>query len=369
MSMMSAARLHRIGQPFQVDEVAVPEATASDVLVQVKACGVVPNLKNVVTYFPVWFPDLPMPPLPAIFGLDPAGVVAAVGPEVHGVKVGQRVYVNPGRWCGTCVTCRSGRPLGCAGFAFSGYFGFGPDARTTVERYPWGGFAQYMVAPAYSLVELPDSVAFEAAARFGYLGTAFAALNKAGAGAQTTVLVNGASGTLGVGAVLLALAMGVPRILGVGRNRELLGRVKALDPLRIETFSTEDGSTAVWARKLTEERGVDVVIEALGPEAPASQSLEAMKSLAHGGRMIGIGGMKEPLTFDPIWMLVNQSSYVGSNWFVGSEGRAMAAMAGAGTLNLSCFEHRRYQLAQVNEAVNEAVHGAGGGFRNVVIMP
>ena len=76
MNMMTAARLHEVGKPFQLDEVAVPALTGSDVLVRVRACGVVPNLKNVVTHYPEWFPFLPLPTLPAIYGLDPAGEIA-----------------------------------------------------------------------------------------------------------------------------------------------------------------------------------------------------------------------------------------------------------------------------------------------------
>ena len=74
MKTMLAARLHEIGGPFVLEPVPLPEVRPTDVLVAVKACGVVPNLKNVVTKWPEWFPHLPLPKLPAIFGLDPAGV-------------------------------------------------------------------------------------------------------------------------------------------------------------------------------------------------------------------------------------------------------------------------------------------------------
>src|SRR5258708_12742318 len=90
-----------------------------------------------------------------------------------------------------------------------------------------------MTAPQYGLVKLPDNVTFEQAARFGYLGTSFGAMKKANAVAGQSMLVDGISGTLGLGAALLGLAMGMTRILGTGRNKELLHRVKALSPDRI----------------------------------------------------------------------------------------------------------------------------------------
>ena len=63
-----------------------------------------------------------------------------------------------------------------------GYFAFGPDGQRLFDAYPYGGLAEYLTAPARNLVLLPDSVTFEQGARFGYLGTGFSALRKAGAG-------------------------------------------------------------------------------------------------------------------------------------------------------------------------------------------
>lgn len=101
---MLAARLHDIGKPMQLEQVPVPEPRPTDVVVEVKACNIVPNLLNVLATYAEWFPYLPRPELPAIFGLDSAGVVSQVGSEVTGVEVGDRVYVNPGLSCGACST-------------------------------------------------------------------------------------------------------------------------------------------------------------------------------------------------------------------------------------------------------------------------
>jgi alcohol dehydrogenase len=75
---MRAARMHAVGAPMSIDTIAVPKPGSTDVLVEVKACGMVPNLGNVLANWTRWFPHLPLPRLPAIFGLDPAGVVVEV---------------------------------------------------------------------------------------------------------------------------------------------------------------------------------------------------------------------------------------------------------------------------------------------------
>ena len=271
---MRAARMHAVGGPMSIDTIPVPKPGSTDVLVQVKACGMVPNLGNVLANWTKWFPHLPLPKLPAIFGLDPAGVVVEVGAQVIGVKPGQRVYVNPLRSCGACQMCQAGERTRCRYFTFNGYFGFGPDAQKIYDLYPYGGFCEFMTAPQYALVKLPDSVSFEQAARFGYLGTSFGAMKKANAVAGQSMLVDGISGTLGLGAALLGLAMGMTRILGTGRNRALLDRVKALAPDRIEVHALDDGATAPWAKQQTNGDGVDFMISALGPGSPASTMLE-----------------------------------------------------------------------------------------------
>jgi len=363
---MRAARLHVEGQPFQVDTVPVPEVRPTDVLVEVKAAGVVPNLRNVVTHYSQWFPFLPLPRLPAIYGLDSAGVVSAVGNQVRSVKVGDRVYVNPGLSCGNCTACRRGEHINCTAYTFQGYFGFGPGSQQIFEDYPYGGFGQYLTAPAANLVKLHDSITFEQGARFGYLGTSYSALRKANFAPGQTLLVDGGTGTLGLGAVILALAMGASRIFATGRNTGLLKKLGSLDP-RIVPIELGKRPTAEIVMEATGGYGVDVLIEALGPNAAPATVLDSFNALRRGGKAINIGGVAEPIPLEPFPLMCLQKSYIGSLWFSTAEGQDMADMAHAGTLDLGVFEHERFSLDQVNEAL-EAVDKRGGGFTNVVIM-
>ena len=368
MEMMSAARLYDPAEPFRVDRLPIPEPSGNDVLVRVRACGVPPNLNNVIHYAEI-LPEFPLQDLPAVYGLDPAGEIAAVGADVLELAPGQRVYVNPGRSCGSCVKCRNGNPVDCPSYTFAGYFGFGPGSRRVFKRYPGGGFAEYMVAPADSIVVLPDEVSFEEAARFGYLGTAYAALRRAEAGCDTSVLINGATGFLGTGAVLLALAMGVPKILAVARDQKLLADVRALDPRRIVTHSNNDGLCTEWARAQTDGLGPDIVIEAVGPGAPPEATMAAMKAVGRGGRVVNIGAQDKTLPIDPIWIMLWQISFMGSKWFTTAQADEMAHMAAAGTLDLKRLVHKRFPLDQATEALKESMSREDGGFANVVVTP
>ncbi len=379
MVTMIAARLHAYGSPMTLDRIDVPEPRGTDVLVEVKACGVVPNLARVISnFFGTQTPDLKvMPALPAIFGLDPAGTVAKVGDQVLAIRPGERVYVNPARCCGSCRMCRSGQTLDCPNFTFQGYFGRSQDI---MRAYPYGGLSQFITAPATALVRLPDNVSFEAAARFGYFGTAYAAMRKIGVGPGQSLLVNGITGQLGLCAALLALAMGATKILGTGRNASLLERVKALAPKRIEVLAVPNAPPQSgvphaqpdplvgWAKAATNGDGVDGVIDCLPPGAPASAMMRALYCLRRGGRAVNVGAVMETLPINAFWLMTNRIGLQGSVWFTTAEGEDMAAMAGAGTLDLSVLEHRVSPLSKVNEAL-AGMDNRDGGFTNFVIDP
>ena len=237
-----------------------------------------------------------------------------------------------------------------------------------LHGHPYGGLSEYLTAPERNLVRLPDSVTFEQGARFGYLGTGFSALRKAGAGPGRTVLIDGISGTLGLGACLIALGLGVTRILGTGRNPALLDDVKAIAPDRIDVLPAGTAHLPDWVRERTGGEGVDIVIDAVGPGAPAEGMLEAIDSLARGGVLVDIGGMMERPGLDLFAIMCSQRSVLGSLWFSTREGQDMADMAGSGALDLSVLEHHTFPLAQVNDAL-DSIPERHGGFTNFLCVP
>lgn len=366
---MLAARLYNVGEPMVLEQIPIPEPDSTEVRVRVKACNIVPNLANVLKNWATWFPQLPLPRLPAIFGLDPSGVIDAVGSRVHNFKPGDRVYVNPGRYCGSCLPCRNGDLINCTSYAFCGYFGFSEGAKRVLDENPYGGLAEYMLAPQYSLVKLPDNLTFEAAARFGYMGTTYSAMRKVGVRAGSSLLVNGISGTLGIGCALFGLGMGATRILGTARNRQLLERVRALSPQRIEVFVMDAGRPIDdWVREVTKGEGVDFYIDCLGPGATNRPMLEGMRSLRRGGKAVNIGAVAGGVPLDVHTMMDQQQEFAGSAWFTAGEGQEMAEMVRAGTVDLSVLEHVRYPLTDVNKAI-AGVASRNGGFTNFVICP
>jgi alcohol dehydrogenase len=171
----------------------------------------------------------------------------------------------------------------------------------------------------------------------------------------------------------LALAMGATKILGTGRNAALLDRVRALAPGRIDVLAVADTASqsdplVAWAKAATQGDGVDGMIDCLPPGAPASAIMRALYCLRRGGQAVNVGAVMETLPLNAFWLMTNRIALQGSVWFSTGDGEEMAAMAGAGTLDLSALEHRVSPLSQVNEVL-AAMDDRDGGFTNFVIDP
>ena len=369
LATMRAARMHKVGEPMRIEQVERPRAAVGDAVVRVAACGLVPNLANVLVMWEQWFPYLPLPKLPASFGLDVAGTISEVDDPAGTFKVGDRVYVSPGLSCGSCSACRAGNDINCRDFTFRGYFGFGPGSQRLYDRYPHGGFGEYISAPLRNLIRLPAQTSFEQATRFGYLGTGYSCLRKVGAGPGTTILINGITGTLGLGACLLALALGVTKVLGTGRNEALIKRVEALAPGRIEVLRAGQGSITAFAHAHTDLQGVHGVVDCLAPGAAGAMMQDAIYGIRRGGSLANANGIGEPVTLDVKWMQAHQVNLLGNNWFSSEEGRQLAEMVGAGLVDLSVLQHAVFSLDDVNQAVSGLHDRGNGGFGNYVVMP
>ena len=358
--LMRAARLHAVGEKMVVELVERPRATGTDVVVAVKGCGMVPNLANVLANWESWYPQMPLPPRPAIFGLDPVGVVHEVGEAVVNIRPGDRVYVNPGRSCGACHPCADGRPQHCDYWTLNGYFGYNENSLAMFKRYPHGGFCEYMRAPHSAIVKLPDSLPFRQATRLGYLGTSYAAVKKLGALAGKSLIINGATGTLGVGVTLVALALGVTRIFAVARAVPLLERLQALAPGRIEVYSNVDGGTAAWVRSRTGGVGADLMVDTLGAVASLDSLKDAMHGVRRGGRIVNIGGTAGELGVDVKWWMDEQMQLIGSVWFTVAEGIELTGLIGTRAIDISVLQPMCWPLDEINEAISGVASGDGG---------
>lgn len=210
--------------------------------------------------------------LPHVLGVDPAGVVVAVAPDVTGVAVGAHVAVVPHIRCGRCEFCLSGHSERC------------PDSRH-IGVHRWGGYAEYVAAPAANLVPLPEHLGFaEAAVILRHAPTAFNLLRTlAEVREGDWVLVMGATGGLGAAGVQVARLLGATVVAGAGAPERVAAALRNGAHHGID-YRAEDLTQAVT--RVSDGRGVDVVFENI---SDPTLWPKAFASLRHGGRLVTAG--------------------------------------------------------------------------------
>ena len=277
---MRAMLLHQLGGPVTFKEVDEPRVGPCDAKIRVRAAGVgltiiiMKSTPGLVTHYP------------RILGHEVAGEVVEVGSEVTNVRIGDRVVCHFYLTCKACRFCRSGRETLCENWR--GYVGMAID----------GAYAEYMCAPALNLCQLPDGIPFpEASIISDAVATPLhACREEAKVGPGDTVLVVGAGGGVGIHAVQMAKLCG-GRVLAADLSREKLEAVKALGA--DEIIDTKEKDLAGEVKRLTDDRGVDAVLDFVA----SSQTLEAsLASLNRGGRLV-ILGFRPPAVFrvEPIF--------------------------------------------------------------------
>ena len=244
----------------------VPKIGPREVLVRVRACA--------LNHLDIWvrqgLPGLTLS-FPHILGCDVAGVVAKAGAEVKNVPVGKRVMAAPGVACGRCESCLMGQDQLCPKYDILG------QARD-------GGYAEYVAVPADNLIDIPEHLDFvEAAAIPLVFMTAWQGLvNLAKMKAGENVLILGGGSGLGSAAIQIAKLWGARVFTTVGADAKAK-KAKALGADVVINHTTKDFAAEI--KNLTEKRGVDVVLDHVGP-ATLEKSLQ---SLAKSGRLAACG--------------------------------------------------------------------------------
>ncbi len=224
------------------------------------------------------------------------------------------------------------------------------------KRYPYGGFCEYMLAPQAQVVKIPDNMSFVQGSRMGYLGTSYAALKKCGPLMGRSLIINGASGTLGIGATLFALSMGVGKIYAVARGDELLARLKALAPDRIETFSNRTGSSGDFIKASTGGRRCRPDARHARRQGAARIHARCHEGCAAAAAASSISAVLRvicPSTSK--WWMDEQMELIGSVWFTAAEGMEIASM-----VENECCRHLRLWSRRFGRSrdINEAISGA-----------
>ena len=220
-----------------------PEPGANEILLEIHATAA-----NYVDILVIGGQYQFLPKLPFVPGKLPAGVVAAVGPAVKALKVGDRVLAM-------------------------------------AEQ---GGYAEFAAVPESQCFRLPDQMSFvDAAAMALAFDTAWMALrDRARFEAGDTVLVLGATGGVGLAAVQLAKAMGAKVLAGVSSaDKAPIAREAGADAVIDLSRPNLRDSLRAQVYEATNNRGADIVLDPLGADVFDA----ALRAVAWRGRVVVIG--------------------------------------------------------------------------------
>lgn len=339
---MNAVRFHQHGglEVLRYEAAPDPEMQPGEVLVRVRACA--------LNHLDLWerrgLENVKIP-LPHISGSDVAGEV--VSSTVRDVAAGRRVMLQPGVSCARCVACLSGRDNECPHYEVLGYL------------HHDGGYAELVKVPAQNLIPIPDHVGFVEAAAFPltFVTAWHMLMTRAQLKRGEDVLVLAAGSGVGQAAVQIAFMHGA-RVFATAGSDEKLERAKALGAYEVIHHHRQDIADEI--KRLTNRRGVDIVIEHVG-EATWPKSV---RSLARGGRLVTCGattGRQGDLDLRALF--AKQLSILGS--YMGTKGELLKAARFFFAGQLRPVVDRVYPLAEAAAAQQRLE--ASGQFGKVVL--
>ncbi|MHA6345667.1 alcohol dehydrogenase catalytic domain-containing protein [Roseivivax sp. CAU 1761] len=338
---MRAVRINEGATGFAVEEVARPARAPGGALVRLEAAMVASYMGALPSG--AWV----TPPRPFTPGQCAIGVVEEGAGRL---RPGQRVYFDA--FTGSRDAADPAEDHG-----FLGCFGLGAGAAAPMAAWPDGSFAEVIHAPEACFTPLPEAVAVhrpELLCRLGWLGTALQGLERGGFAAGERVAINGATGALGAGAVLPALALGAARVHVLGRRQAHLDSLVALDPERVVAGPPEAGACELL---LDCSAGAD-----------ASVSAALIAGLPRFGRAVFVGALGAPLPLDAGLVMRNSLTLRGSYWFTARTRARLLSLVAAGRLDLDRFSATAFPLAEIDAAIAHA-RDVAGGLSHTVLVP
>lgn len=266
-----------------------PVLEPSEVLIDVKACA----LNHLDIWIRQGMPGVKIS-LPHILGSDVSGVVLELGKGVKHLSKGDKVIVSPGQ-------------LMQAAERYASRDSYSPNFQILGLQTD-GGYAEKLAVDARFVMKISDKYTHEewAALPLAALTAYHMLVTRADLRSGETVLIHAAGSGIGSFAVQLAKFLGATVYTTVGDYKKV-ARAKKLGADEVILYRTEDFAEKV--KKLTNDRGVDVVFEHIGPETWQKN----LSCLARGGRMVTCGATSGPKAeIDIRYLYSKQLSILGS---------------------------------------------------------
>jgi L-iditol 2-dehydrogenase len=241
---------------------------------------------------------------PIVMGHEFSGTISALGEQVTGFQLGERVAVHPLQTCGVCPACRGGRPNICVN-------------RKGLGITMNGAFAEAVRVPQQMLYKIPDSMTWEQGALVEPLAVSMHAVNITPITLMDTLVIIGA-GTIGLLALVCARKRGAGTIIVTDRSEHRLARARQLGADVTVNIAERDPVEAVM--EVTGGLGADSVIEAVGSTPAVKQSLLVARN---GGDVTWIGNSAPEVEVNMQQIVTRELTLRGAYCFDQEFGRAI----------------------------------------------
>jgi L-iditol 2-dehydrogenase len=344
------AAVYRGVNDVRLETVPVPTIGRGEMLVRVHSCGVCgTDLKKISTG---------SHSAPRIFGHETSGVVAAVGEEVSAYRPGDRVVVFHHIPCRECFYCQNKTFAQCATYKKVGCTaGFEPSG---------GGFAEYVRVMdwivEHGTVRIPDHVSFEQACFVEPVNTCMKGIEALRLRQGEIVLTIG-QGPIGIILSMLAKRTGVTLITS-DLYAERLRIAKSFD---IEhTIEVSRVNLLEVVRELTEGRGADAVILAVGGNSLIRTAMDAARP---GGRVLLFAQTQHgEAVIDPAAVCVDEKTLVGSYSASVDLQEESVRFVMNREMDLERLVSHRFPLSESRQALDLAAHPQPSSMK-ILIQP
>jgi alcohol dehydrogenase len=183
----------------------------------------------------------------------------------------------------------------------------------------------------------------------------FGGLQRTGLRGGQTIIINGATGYFGSGAVMLAVAMGAGRVVAVGRKQAALEQLReAFGPRVVPAVATGDPTADLPTIRRAAGGGADVALDLLGAAKSTATTLSTLRALKRAGRLVLMGSAEVPLELSFREMLANDWEVVGQFMYERTAPGQLATLAAEGLLDLTKIVVTSFPLADFKRAVEAA---------------
>lgn len=338
---MKAARIVKPKESLQVQDLDIPKARGSQVIVKVHSSGV---CHSDIHLWEGGYQGLDGQFLkasdrgvsyPLTPGHEIAGTVESLGEEAakEAIDKNEKVIVFPWIGEGLCPACRIGQENLC-------------DKPRSLGVYTDGGYAEYVLVPSYKyLVKIGDKLDIDRAATLSCSAlTAYGAVKNANLNPGDNVVIVGAGGGLGLMAVQLAKAVTGARIIAMDLDLEKLRIAK--ENGADDTVSPREGDPVKRVMEMTDKLGADVVIDFVN----ASKTVETdMQIIRRRARVVLVGLFGGELRLSLVTMPTRAYKLIGS--YTGSLSDLIELVSLAKRGVIKPVVSNRFKLDQATEAL------------------